>query len=202
MSTESPFWDHKYDRRGLAYGEEPNLFLTEYAPRVIARGGRVLSLGEGEGRNAIWLAKQGFSVTAVDFSKPAIQTLRELAAESATPVEALVSDVLDYDMGVDHWDAIVLLHMHLAPEPRHRLHRRIVDALRPRGALILEALHTDQLHSPSGGPDEPDLYYTADLLRRDFPDLETCALTEHERPIQAGEHRGITSVVGFVGQKR
>lgn len=201
MSTESTYWDRKYGRPGLVYGENPNRFLVEYAPRFITPGARVLSLGEGEGRNAVWLAGVGFSVTAVDFSQPALEKLAALAQSEGVHVNGVHSDVDEYDFGIARWDAIVLLHLHLPSRPRHRLHRRIERALKPGGVLILETLHVDQIGKPSGGPETPELYYTEEVLRHDFERLKRCILVEEERYIEAGEHRGMTNVIGFVGKR-
>lgn len=201
MSTGSSFWDRKYGRRDYVYGTEPNRFLGEHIAGRLEPGTAVLTLGEGEGRNAVWLASQGYAVTAVDYSRPALEKLQFLARSQGVEVRSHLSDVMDFELRKARWDAVVLLHMHLPPRKRSVLHRRIAKALRPMGFLFLEALRCDQFGRPSGGPERPELFYSAQTLLRDFQDLVICRLVEEDRFIESGEHRGWTSVVNLIARK-
>ncbi len=201
MSQGRSFWDRKFDSEEFVYGTEPNRFLVEQVPKYLAAGQRILTLGEGEGRNAVWLAEQGLDVTAVDYSRPALEKLRFLARHHGVEVRTYLSDVMDFDLGEKSWDAVVLLHMHLPPRKRRRLHGRMVDALCRGGLVLLEALSTDQLGRRSGGPDRRELLYYVETLRRDFSGLTTCRLEKEVRFIRAGEHRGKTSVINLVARK-
>ena len=201
MSTGLDYWNQKYQRGEFVYGRRPNQFLVDHAPDVFTPAGQVLSLGEGEGRNAVWMACRGWQVTAVDYSRPALDKLKGHADREGVEIESHCLDVLDFDLGLACWDVVVLLHLHLLRPQRRALHRRIAGALRPGGVLLLEALRVDQLERASGGPESPDLLYTAQELRRDFADLDIRLLAERDRYIAAGEHRGVTSVVGFIGRR-
>ena len=201
MSTGAPFWDRKYGRPEYVYGTEPNRFLVDHVTGCLKPGGEVLTLGEGEGRNAVWLAGQGYVVTAVDYSRPALEKLHILARSQGVEVCSYLSDVMDFELGEARWDAVVLLHMHLPPQKRSVLHRRIVKALRPAGHLFLEALRCDQFGRRSGGPERSELFYSAETLRRDFHDLAISRLVEEDRFIESGEHRGWTSVINLIARK-
>ena len=201
MSTGTPFWDRKYGRRGFVYGTEPNRFLVEHASGRLEAGEEVLTLGEGEGRNAVWLAGQGYAVTAVDYSRPALEKCHRLARSKGVEVRSYLSDVMDFELEDARWDAVVLLHMHLPPGKRRMLHRRIVNALRPGGHLFLEALRCDQFGRRSGGPERRELFYSAKTLRRDFQELVICRMVEEDWFIESGEHRGWTSVINLIARK-
>ncbi len=96
----------RYKEEGFAYGTAPNDFLkAEYSK--IPRGGKVLCLAEGEGRNAVFLAKQGYSETAVDQSAVGLEKAQDFAAENGVEITMVVADLADYDLGVEAWDGIV-----------------------------------------------------------------------------------------------
>ena len=201
MSTHAGFWNRKYDRSSFIYGRQPNRFLLEVADKATPDGARVLSLGEGEGRNAVWMARQGYRVTAVDFSMPALEKLERFSAELSVSVDVICSDVLDFDFSDRCWDAVVILHLHLPPESRRILHRRVVDALCCGGVVVLEALRPKQIEQPTSGPDSRQCLYSVGELRDDFADLELQILRSEDRVIEAGEHRGLTSIVSLLARK-
>ncbi len=201
MAQGSNFWDRKYRTPSFVYGRQPNRFLVDVAPALLGSGARVLSLGEGEGRNAVWMARQGWSVTAVDYSREALAKLDEFARRCGVEIEIHRADAVQFDAGAERWDSVVLLHIHLAPERRRRLHEKVVRALRPGGVLLLEMLRCEQQAQPTGGPERRELLYTADELQRDFGTLHICRLVEEDWSIDAGEHQGMTSVVNLVATK-
>src|SRR5919112_1168906 len=107
-------WDERYSSEEYAYGTKPNRFLeakVSFIPK-----GKVLSLAEGEGRNAVYLAKQGYSVTAVDASIVGLNKAGKLAEENGVVVELIHADLADYDLGEDEWDGIVSIFCPL-PSP-------------------------------------------------------------------------------------
>lgn len=158
------FWDQRYASDGFAYGTAPNDFLVQMAPRIRA-GGRVLCLAEGEGRNAVWLAQQGLQVTAVDVSERGMRKAMALARRVRVAIDCVVADVTRFDLGVERWDAIVSIFLHLPPKPRAALHARCFAALKPGGVYLYESYGSEQLRFGTGGPKEPELLPTlADVL--------------------------------------
>ena len=83
-------WDKRYAAKEYAYGKDPNTFLAEHVAKLPK--GKVLSLAEGEGRNAVFLAAQGYEVTAVDASLVGLDKGRQLAEERAVSVKWIYAD--------------------------------------------------------------------------------------------------------------
>ena len=203
MSAKRPgfeFWDERYAAPGFAYGIGPNRWLEARASDI-RPGGRVLSLGEGEGRNAVWLAEQGFSVDAVDASAVGLEKARELAARRGVRIRTQVDDLATYRPDPGAYDALVLVFVHLPPTIRSLVHAAGARALRPGGVLIIEAFTPSQLGRPSGGPRQADLLYEVATLRSDFPGVDWQVLEEAEIELDEGPfHRGTAAVVHGVGK--
>jgi 2-polyprenyl-3-methyl-5-hydroxy-6-metoxy-1,4-benzoquinol methylase len=106
-------WDERYSADEYVYGTSPNEFLVEKVSCIPK--GKVLSLAEGEGRNAVFLAREGYSVTAVDASLVGLNKARELAEKNDVVVEFIHTDLADYDLGEDKWDGIVSIFCPLPP---------------------------------------------------------------------------------------
>ena len=195
-------WDQRYSEPGFAYGTEPNDFLRENAERHLPAGGAVLSLAEGEGRNAVFLAKRGFRVTGVDGSAVGLEKARKLAAEHGVELQTVVADLADFDLGVDRWDGIVSIWCHTPSALRTRLHRAVVAALKPGGVLLLEAYTPKQLGNKTGGPPVTDMLMTASALREELAGLDLLVADEKEREVHEGKHHdGLSAVVQVVARK-
>ncbi len=193
-------WDARYAKDGYTYGTAPNTFLTSVVH--LLPPGRVLSLGEGEGRNATFLAARGWTVHCVDASTVGLEKARRLAAERQVTVTTEVADLRSYAMGRDAWDAIVSIFCHLPSDVRRLLHRHIVDGLRPSGVLVLEAYTPRQLAYRTGGPPVADLLVSLDELRCDLDGLDLVIAREIERDVLEGRlHVGRSAVVQLVGRK-
>lgn len=197
----SGFWDERFAGEEYRYGTEPNDFLRAQAAAIPA-GGPVLSLGEGEGRNAVHLAGLGFAVTALDASPVGLDKTRRLAARRGVTVETLLADLDDYRFAPGHWDGIVNIYCHLPPALRRRVHARIVAALRPGGVLILEGFTPQQLRFHSGGPRDPAMLWRPEELRKELAGLDFPILREVEREISEGSgHGGRAAVVQMLARK-
>lgn len=194
-------WDARYGEPGFAYGTAPNDFLAQNAERIPA-GGEVLSLAEGEGRNAVHLAQRGFRVTAVDSSAVGLEKARRLAAQAGVQIEAIVADLAAFDPGESRWDAIVSIWCHVPPALRTRLHRAVVAALRPGGVLLLESYTPKQLEYKTGGPPTADLMMTRAGLERELRGLEFTYCEEKTREVNEGKyHNGTSAVVQLIAHR-
>ncbi len=201
MPTTSEMWDSRYAGHDYAFGTEPNDFLASVADGLPA-GGRVLCLGDGEGRNGVFLATRGHDVTAVDLSAVGLEKAQGLAAERGVAITTVVADLAEFDIGREEWDAVVSIFCHLPPALRADVHRRVVEGLRPGGVLALEAYTPAQIGRGTGGPSDPELTPTADALRREFAGLEFEVLRETERDIHEGRlHDGPSAVVQVLAVK-
>jgi SAM-dependent methyltransferase len=201
VSQNSPSWDQRYGADEYYYGKEPNDFLRGHA-RLIAPGGRVLCLAEGEGRNAVFLASLGHFVTAVDGSRAGLEKTAKLALERGVGVGSVHADLSDYRIEPESWDAIVSIWCHVPPELRARLHAAAALGLKPGGVFIFEAYHPRQLALGTGGPSRADLMVAADDLRRELAGLDLEILREIERDVREGRgHNGRSAVVQAVARK-
>jgi len=193
-------WDEKYSAEHYIYGKEPNRFLAEHAAELPP--GDVLCLAEGEGRNAVYLAGLGFSVTALDRSQVGMDKAQRLAAEKGVEIQTICADLADFDLGQARWDAIVSIFGHVPPDVRHKVYGSLHEALKPGGVLLLEAYTPDQLGRGTGGPRTADLLLTADMLRAEIPGLDFLYLEELEREVIEGTgHTGLSSVVQLIARK-
>ena len=131
-------WDERYSAEEYAYGTNPNNFLEANVSSIPK--GKVLSLAEGEGRNAVFLAKQGYSVTAVDSFLVGLNKARKFAGENGVIVEFIHTDLAEYDLGENKWDGIVSIFCPLPSSIRKQLHKKVEAALKRDGVFLLEAL--------------------------------------------------------------
>lgn len=195
-------WDERYSATEYMYGTEPNDFLREAYHRI-RPGGRVLCLADGEGRNGVFLARQGFDVTSVDASQVGLEKALALAKANDVMITTVHADLADYDLGVDHWDAVVSIFCHLPPDLRSRVHTAAASSLRIGGVVILEAYTVDQLAFKTGGPPVAELMMSAQQLRHDFESLDVIVCAERTRMIHEGTlHNGKSATVQLIAQRK
>ena len=187
----SQFWDDKFTREGYAYGTKPNRFLAAKA-ELAAKGGAALVPGDGEGRNGVWLAEQGFEVWSVDSSAVGQAKARRLAEERKVSVHFALTDLLRWEWPEARFDLVASIFFHLHSADRPRIHRAMVRALKPGGLLLLEAFRPQQLGLASGGPKDLDLLYGAETLAADFAGAEILELADVEIILDEGVlHQGL-----------
>ena len=191
-------WDERYSQPGFAYGTEPNEFLAAAGGRIPV--GPVLSLGEGEGRNAAYLAGLGHRVVAVDQSEVGLAKARRLAADRGLAVETVCADLGAYAIEPGAWAGIVSIFCHLPRRVRAPLYAAVAGGLRPGGVFLLEAYTPKQLGRGTGGPQDPDMLVSLAGLREELAVLEFVHARELEREVREGAyHTGVASVVQVVG---
>jgi SAM-dependent methyltransferase len=194
-------WDERYSQPGFAYGTEPNEFLAIAADQIPA--GPVLTLGEGEGRNAVYLAGLGHRVVAVDQSEVGLTKARRLAADRGLTIETDCADLAGYPIEPGAWAGIVSIFCHLPRRIRLPLYTAIVRGLRPGGILVLEAYTPRQIKLGTGGPQDPDMLMTLAGLRDELAGLEFVHARELDREVREGTyHTGVASVVQVVGLRQ
>ncbi|MEO0600022.1 MAG: class I SAM-dependent methyltransferase [Myxococcota bacterium] len=193
-------WDERYAEEGFAYGTEPNSFLAEIAPGLPR--GRVLSLAEGEGRNAVFLASLGFEVHSVDQSAVGVDKTRALAAERGVTVHAEVGDLSAFTIPPASFDGIVSIFAHMPKPLRASVHARVVQGLRPDGWFVLEAYPPGQVGRGTGGPPVVELAMDPDDLRKELTGLEFEHFEELDREVVEGRyHTGLARVIQVVARK-
>lgn len=194
-------WEQRYGADEYFYGVDPNDFLRDNARQIPA--GQVLCLADGEGRNSVFIATQGYDVSSVDLADAGVAKAKLLAGSMGVDVDAQVGDLANFDLGTNKWQGIVSIFAHMPPDIRRDLHRRAVDALAPGGVFVLEAYTIDQIGRGTGGPQVPELLMSAEVLREEFATLEIIHLEERVRDVVEGTgHSGEAAVVQFIGRKR
>ena len=195
-------WDERYGAADYYYGTEANEFLREHWS-VLPRGGDVLCLAEGEGRNAVFLAQQGFRSVAVDQSAVGLQKAERLAAAKGMQIDTVVANLDGYPIEPQRWDGIVSIWCHLPTALRTAVHRRVVAGLKVGGVFLLEAYTPEQLNYGTGGPSNADLLPTLEQLREELRGLEFVHAVERERTVhEGGGHHGLSAVVQVVAHRR
>jgi len=193
-------WDERYSAEGYAYGTKPNEFLADNFSQIPK--GRVLSLAEGEGRNAVFLAKQGYTVTAVDSSSVGLDKAKKLAEENGVTVEFIHADLADYDLGENRWDGIVSIFCPLPSSLRKQLYKKVEAGLKRNGVFLIEAYTPDQLKHGTGGGSSADTMQTKESLSVELSGLKFSHLIELEREVIEGiYHTGLGAVVQAIAIK-
>lgn len=194
-------WDERYSEAYQAYGTEPNDFLAEVWERIPL--GPVLCLAEGEGRNAVFLASKGYTVTAVDSSEVGLRNAERLAEERGVALETVVADLAEFDLGEGRWSGIVSIWAHLPPALRATVHAGCVRALAPGGAFVLEAYTPRQHERPGrGGPPDAERLMTAAALEEDLAGLRLERCQELDRDVAEGRyHVGPSATVQVLAFK-
>ncbi len=193
-------WNQRYSSDTYAYGIEPNDFLVAMCNRL--QKGRTLCLAEGEGRNAVWLARQGFEVTAVDASEVGLEKAARLADDHEVKITTVHADLADYRIEPRYWDAIVSIFCHLPASLRRSVHHQCVEGVREGGIFLLEAYTPEQLNYGTGGPPNVDMMMDAASLRDELSGLEFLHLQECVRKVHEGEfHNGMGAVVQMLARK-
>jgi SAM-dependent methyltransferase len=195
------FWDDKFGPERMAYGTAPNAFLAAHVG-ALPPNSDVLSLGEGEGRNAVFLAEHGFRVTAVDASPRGLQKLGQLAAARGVSVAAIAHDLATFELGDGRWDGIYNIYCHMPPALRTAIYARIQRALRPGGVFLTEQFAKDQLQFKSGGPKDESLLLSLDEFQAAFAGYEVSYAAAEKTTLDEGPlHQGPASVIRFIARK-
>jgi len=195
-------WDERYGTADYFYGTEPNDFLRARCSEI-RRGGDVLCLAEGEGRNAVFLAQHGFHPLAVDQSPVGLDKAVQLAAAQGVHIDTVVADLAAYRIEEGRWDGIVSIWCHLPSALRAAVHRQVVAGLKIGGLFLLEAYTPAQLAYGTGGPKDADLLPTLARLREELVGLELLHAAELERVIHEGTgHAGPSAVVQVVARRQ
>ena len=194
-------WDERYQTPEYIFGDQPCQWLIMNQHRL-PKSGSAIALGDGEGRNGVFLAEVGLQVTSVDLSEVGLSKARDLASTRGVAIQTVQADLEHYEITPESQDLIVSIYCHLPDAIRQLVHSRVEEALKPGGLFILEAFHHSQLKYQSGGPKTTDLLYDLEALTGDFQSLQIlealdglCYLDEGAR------HSGLGHIVRLVLQK-
>jgi SAM-dependent methyltransferase len=203
VSPELARWNERFSAPGHVFGDAPNAFLARQAHRLKA-GQTALAVADGQGRNGVWLAKQGLKVTSFDFAPNGVARAKELAAAHGVAVEMHLADIFEWPWTPNAFDVVAAIFIQFAPPPmRARIFEGLKRTLKPGGLLILEGYRPQQVEYKTGGPPHAENMYTRELLAAAFGDMEILHLAEYDAEIEEGAgHKGISALIDLVARKR
>jgi len=187
-------WNARFSGEGWAYGKEPNVWLAE---RIKPGNGKALVPADGEGRNAVWIASQGYDTTVFDLSDIGKQKCALLAKERGVEVHYEVDDLELRDFSKQKYDLIACSWFHVPWSIFCEHYPRMLSSLKAGGEFICVGFHTSQLEMTSGGPKSLDLLWdleeVIDVIGEGF--TIKCAKVETVELDELGLHRGPAHVV-------
>jgi SAM-dependent methyltransferase len=194
------YWDERYSATEYAFGTEPNEFFNEELDKL--QPGTLLLPADGEGRNAVYAAGNGWQVTAFDQSTEAKRKAVKLAKIKETTIDFIISDMDDISFPDVYFDAIGIIYIHFLLEKRKTYHRKLLKYLKPGGIIILECFSKEQLRNSSGGPKDESMLLSKGVIEEDFFDLDIIKLDQKIITLTEGLfHQGEASVIRFVARK-
>lgn len=200
MQTIADLWDKRYQQSEYLYGTQANDFVRQQACSL--SGQKILCVAEGEGRNAVYLAKLGYQVTAVDISKAGIEKTLKLAKANHVEVTAIQADLAQWSWPQEAYDGVIAIFAHFPVSVRAGIHQAMAQSLVAGGTLILEAYTPEQLAYQSGGPPKAEMMMNRQSLLAEFPTLTFHQLDETVREVHEGKgHHGLAAVVQAVATK-
>ncbi len=195
-------WDERYAVDEYFYGVQPNRLLQSVVG-ILPSQANVLCIGEGEGRNAVFLSRLGYKVTAIDFSIEAKKKAEELARKNKVSLDYQVYPIEDFYFGEKKWDAIISIFCHLSISIRGQAHKHIESALKTNGLFISQSYSPEQMKFKTGGPKDPSMLYSESLIQSDFTKFHWIRLEKVRSEILEGKgHTGLSSVINAIGLKK
>jgi 2-polyprenyl-3-methyl-5-hydroxy-6-metoxy-1,4-benzoquinol methylase len=200
------FWDDRYSKEEFAYGEEPNNYLKEQLKKLPP--GTILFPAEGEGRNAVFAAKLGWTVSAFDISKEGQNKAITLAKKNNVTIDYKVGDLQTLDFEPEQFDTIALIYAHFPADIKSFYHKAFDKYLKTDGIIIFEAFNKKHIeyvtaNAKVGGPEDIETLFSIDEIKSDFPNYEIIELVEKEIELNEGlYHNGKGSVVRFLGKRK
>lgn len=200
--SKSAVWDQRYAADEYIFGTEPSDILTRHM-QYIEAGETALAIADGEGRNGVYLARQGLQVTSFDISPVGVAKAKRLAAQHQAALTMLESDIKSWDWKPEAFDAVVgIFFQFLDPVARSEVFAGISRTLKPNGRVFLRGYTPRQHHYKTGGPSEIENLYTPDLLLAAFQGFEVLHLEEQEVELNEGpRHSGMSAFVDFIARK-
>lgn len=201
-------WNERFSSEEFVYGKEPNIFLKEFfeSNQNLFKN-PVLMLGDGEGRNGVYLATKGLDVTSLDYAYNALEKAKRLAQEKNVKIKTILADVNKFDFLEKMWGTIVLIYLHLNQDERLILFDKIKRSLIPGGLFFVEVFSKAQLNYNSGGPRDINLLFDKSELENSFQsngNLKFQIFLSEEKIVNLHEgklHEGEGAVIRFVCKK-
>lgn len=203
FSDATQFWNERFNQEAFIFGKEPNVYLVDKANEYLKPGYQVLCIADGEGRNGVWLAKQGMQVVGFDASDIALAKANQFAKDNQVEVDYSFSDTDSFAWHANTYDAVIGIFIQFAdPAMRERIFQKTYEALKPGGIFILQGYTPKQLEYKTGGPSLIEHLYTEELIRSLAKDFHILELKSYEQELSEGpRHTGMSAILGLVAQK-
>lgn len=187
MKTDQKRWDKKFGKKGFALGKNPNPFLKKHI-RLLPKG-RALDIAAGEGRNAVFLAQQGFEVDAVDISQKGLKKAQKLAREKGVKISTFLIDLDQYPIGKEQYDLIANFYF-----LKRRLVSRIKKGLKKGGKVIFETYLLEHRTFGTGGPKQAKYFLKPNELLGLFKDFRVLFYREGIFR-EGGKRKAVASII-------
>ena len=203
FADATQFWNERFDKEEFIFGKEPNEYLVEKTKQYLKPNYKVLCIADGEGRNGVWLAKQGMQVVGFDASDIALVKAKQFAKENHVEVEYSFSDTDSFDWQANTFNAVVAIFIQFAdPAMRERIFQNVYQTLKPGGIFILQGYTPKQLDYKTGGPSAIEHLYTEESIQELAKDFEVLELVSYEKVLNEGaRHSGMSALLGLVAKK-
>lgn len=197
------FWNKRFDKEEFIFGKEPNEYLALQAKTYLKPNQKVLCIADGEGRNGVWLAKQGMQVVGFDVSDIALEKAKKFATDNQVEIAYSLSDTDSFDWQENTYDAVIGIFIQFAePQMRARIFKQAHKALKSGGILILQGYTLKQLEYKTGGPSLKDHLYTEDIIRELAKEFQILDLRCYEKELNEGaRHAGMSALLGLIARK-
>jgi SAM-dependent methyltransferase len=194
-------WNERYATHPTVYGVYPNNFFKDQLDHL--KPGKLLLPAEGEGRNAVYAAKQGWEVEAFDYSETAAAKGLAFAKNNHVTIQYTTGVIGEIQLPSNTYDAIALIYVHLPETIRHDFHQQCMVALKPGGIIIIEAFCKEQINNQSGGPKDINLLYALSDILTDFDGMENLIAKKDGIFLEEGNfHVGLADVLRLVLKKK
>jgi 2-polyprenyl-3-methyl-5-hydroxy-6-metoxy-1,4-benzoquinol methylase len=203
FSDATQFWNQRFDKEEFIFGKEPNEYLTLQTRSYLKPNDKVLCIADGEGRNGVWLAKQGIKVVGFDASDIALKKAKQFAKDNQVEVEYSFSDTDSFTWHENAYDAVIGIFIQFAdPQMRKRIFQQTYMALKPGGFFILQGYTPKQLVYKTGGPSLIEHLYTEEMIRDLAREFQILDLRCYEKELNEGaRHAGMSALLGLVAKK-
>jgi SAM-dependent methyltransferase len=194
------FWNERYSEKEFVYGEAPNVYFEETLSKL--KSGTIILPCDGEGRNAVHAARQGWNVKAFDLSEAGKMKADSLALKYDVKIDFQIEDAALALYPNETADVVAIIYTHLPSQVRKKLYQNIIHWLKPGGKVILETFCPEQLNNNSGGPKDIDMLNTKEILCEDFKNLSIDYLEYKHIQLSEGKyHEGPADVIRMIATK-
>lgn len=193
-------WNDRYSGSDFLFGKKPNEYFKSKLDTLSA--GKIYLPGDGEGRNGVYAALNGWDVYSVDFSDVAINRAKAFAKENNVTINFEFCNLIDDELPKNVYDVLGISFLHFNDENKGIVHNKLIETLKVGGLVILECFSLEQIKLNSGGPRKKDSLYSIEELKKYYFDFEFIELEEKKIILDESDgHRGDAYVVRMFARK-